>query len=142
MSFAKALEKVQGQKLEGDIPSFSAKTIGSAVIGMVAGFASYNTKETATEKSRPVRYVKLKSAIEYDAGENLTLQHIAIKVDLNHDLKSKIDDQTMEAGTILLIEHTDVAVEFNNMRRYRVEILTKAQYNELLRADSEHAAAR
>jgi hypothetical protein len=138
MSFGKALEKVVGMVLEDSLPMFSAKEIGSAVVGIVAGFSSYTMKATEAEAARTVHYVKLKSALEYNAGTNKTAQHLAIGVPINADLKNKLDSATLEVGTYVLVQFKDVAAEFNNMRRYRVEIITKAQYNDLLRAESEH----
>jgi tellurite resistance protein len=141
MSFAKALQQVRGVAMEDKV-FFRPKSVGSAVVGIVAGFSSYPTKATAQEPSRMVKTLKLKSALEFlpDGNSGATKQHLAIVVEMNHDLQSKIDSDTVEVGTYLLIEFLETVVDFNNMRRYRVEMISKAQYMELLRAESEHHA--
>lgn len=149
MSFGKALAGVQGTVREDKLPMWSPKLLLAAVVGIVAGFDEYPTKEVKAdaekgikaEASRMVKYVKLSGVLEFapatdDAPERVT-EHLALGVQINADLKVKLDSDTLPAGSIVLIQHNEIAAQFNNMRRYRVETLTRQQYVALMKAAAE-----
>lgn len=146
MSFKQKIQDVKGQERADLLPMFGKDIVeGAAVIGRYVGSGSYQVEDkdeagNVTGK-RDVRYVKLADVLEFrpeaaHATAGQTLQHLALGVPLNADTKNKLDPDTLPIGCYLIIEHTHRDERFGNMRRFRVEIITRAQYMELLNAEA------
>lgn len=143
----KALNSTKGTERADKLPMAKLAVLGAALVGVVSGFDNYETEDTdaegkATGKKRVVKYVKLTNAVEFqpDAPHSeigKTVEHLAIGMPINADTKAKLDADTLPVGSYLLVQFREIAAQWNNMRLYRVETLTKQQYNDILRAAAE-----
>jgi hypothetical protein len=140
-NFGTAVNTISGTERAGDLVMWAIKTLGAAIVGKVAGFDSYEIAGDNGTK-RTVKFVKLVDAVEFqpDSEHSTTgksVEHLAIGVSLNADTKNKLDEATLPIGTCILIQFREIAPELQNMRRFRVEVLTKQQYADLIRARSQ-----
>lgn len=146
-AFRRKLEDTKGQERADLLPMWGKGIIeGAAVIGKYVGAGSYQVDDTDAENNvigkREVRYVKLADVLEFrpaapDSADGTTAQHMALGVPLNADTRNKLDPDTLPAGCYLLISFTHKDAQFNNLRRFRVEIISRAQYLELVNAEAQ-----
>lgn len=142
MKMGKALKTVQGEERTGDVPQWGRGILeGAAVIGYYAGADSYTTQDKdadgkAIGTPRNVVFIKLVDVIKFTpnkahSDDGTTELLPVIGVPLNADTKEKLNPQTLKTGQALLIQFTKTETDLNNMRRYRVESLTPAQYDDV-----------
>ncbi len=141
MSFGSKLASVTGIVRPDRLPFFDVGTasIGASLIGRYVSADSYLVTEGDTKRS--VRFLKFVDAVEFrpiadnhDKGE--IIQHLAIGVSVNADTRNKLDPDTLPVGSYVMIRYLGQDAEFNNLRRFSVQIITKAQYLDLLAASA------
>lgn len=142
---SKVIAGTQGQARPDMLPMWGKDLrIGGAVVGQYVGadtFMAQDKDEKGTVTgTRPVRFIKLINVIELvpasGADHETSRQHLALGVPLNADTKNKLDPDTLPAECFLLIQFTGTAAEYNNMRRFRVEIISRAAYAEIVTAEA------
>jgi len=142
------INNVKGQERPDMLPMWTlpaSAPIGAAVVGAYAGSDTFQVDEkdeqgTVTGK-RTVRYIKLAGVLQFTPlGDNHekgeTVQHLALGVPLNADTKNKLDPDTLPPTCYILVQYKGKDAQFNNMRRFRVEIISKAAYLDLLNASA------
>lgn len=137
MSFGNKLAGVTGIARPDRLAFFDvgSASVGASVVGKYVAADTYQVKEG--DSTRQVRFIKLVDAVEFkpiadnhDKGE--IIQHLAIGVSINADTKHKLDPDTLPVGSYVLIRYLGQDAEFNNLRRFNVLLITRAQYLDLL----------
>lgn len=145
------INTTKGQEREDMLPMFGRGIIvGAAVVGEYTGHGEYTTTDkdeqgNVTGEPRTVRYIKLRNVVEFrpdapGSEQGKSVQHIALGVPLNADTRQKLDPDTLTLGMVLLIQFTGTDPKFNNMRRFRVELITSVAYRAIMHASSEGGA--